>query len=79
MFNIVAMKNPIEQIIDLAGSPMAAANLLSVTPQQVTNWRKRGMPADARIKALEDGFPLSMIVPNRKRVRLFPKCKQVKE
>ena len=79
MFNIVVMKNPIEQIIELAGSPMAAANLLNATPQQVTNWRKRGMPADARIKAIEDGFPVSIIVPNRKRGRLFPKCKQAKE
>lgn len=45
---------PIERAIRLAGSPAALAKLLDVPPQNVTNWRKRGMPADKLIAAARE-------------------------
>ena len=37
--------NQIEKAIKAAGGPTAFAKLFSSTPQAVTNWRKRGVPA----------------------------------
>lgn len=67
LFNIAVMKNPIENIIAFAGSPMEAARLVKETPQQVTNWRKRGMPKGKQLEAIERGVPASIVRPD-----LFP-------
>jgi hypothetical protein len=64
LFNITVMKNPIENIIAFAGSPMKAARLVKETPQQVTNWRKRGMPKGKQLEAIEKGVPLSIVRPD---------------
>lgn len=61
------MKNPIENIIDFAGSPMDAARLLKVTPQCVANWRTRGMPKGEQLTAIENGIPKHIVRPD-----LFP-------
>lgn len=39
-------QRPIDRAIELAGTPGALAERLHVSPQVVTNWRSRGMPAD---------------------------------
>ena len=61
------MKNPIENIIAFVGSPMEAARLVQETPQQVTNWRKRGMPKGKQMEAIEKGVPPFVVRPD-----LFP-------
>ena len=58
------MKNPIENIIDFAGSLTNAARLLKATPQRVNNWRTRGMPKGEQLVAIENGIPKHIVRPD---------------
>jgi DNA-binding transcriptional regulator YdaS (Cro superfamily) len=45
--------NPLERAVQTAGSATELARLLKVDPQNITNWRARGVPA-SRCLAIED-------------------------
>lgn len=57
--------NIIDRLTKAAGSPSKLARALDVFPQHITNWRKRGIPAD-RCLALETvtGIPCEEIRPD---------------
>lgn len=38
--------SPLDNAIDIAGGTAALARALEVTPQVVSNWKKRGVPAE---------------------------------
>lgn len=48
----MAKQTPLERAIEIAGGLTALAEKLEVSPQVITNWRARGVPAD-RVLAVE--------------------------
>lgn len=79
-FRIVAMKKPpVDKAIDAAGGLSELARRLSVDPQVIVNWRKRGIPVEqvpaverATIERGADDKPISGALPQVTRHELRP-------
>lgn len=67
--------NALQAAIDAAGTLTELARRLNVTPQVVSNWRSRGIPAERvldveRATANDDGVP--MVTRHQLRPDLYP-------